>query len=117
MSLVSHFSLDGSLLASGGSDNTIRVWDAETGAHNQTLTGHTGGVTSVSFSPDGSLLASGDSDNTIRVWDAETGAHNQTLTGHTGGVTSVSFSPDGSLLASGRLGQYHPCVGCCVRCA
>ena len=94
------FSPDGTTIASGGSDNTIRLWDAETGAPKRTLTGHTSWVDSVSFSPDSTTIASGSSDNTIRLWDAETGAPKHTLTG-TGGVQIVSFSPDGTTIASG----------------
>ena len=79
----------------------MRLWDGVTGEHKQTLTGHTGGVSSVSFSPDGRTLASGSLDHTIRLWDGVTGEHKQTLTGHTGGVNGVAFSPDGLTLASG----------------
>ena len=81
--------------------DTIRLWDAVTGAHQRTLTGHTFFVNSVAFSPDGRTLASGSDDNTIRLWDAVTGAHQRTLTGHRWDVTSVAFSPDGRTLASG----------------
>ena len=96
------FSPDGRTIASGSFDETIRLWDAVTGRHKRTLTGHTNWVNSVAFSPDGNTLASGSDDATIRLWDAETGAHMRTLTGHTGSVYSVSFSPDGNTLASGN---------------
>ena len=95
------FSPDGATLASGSADRTVRLWNANTGEHLQTLTGHTDRVYDVLFSPDGNTLASGSRDGTIRVWDAATGKHIRTLTGHTHGVNSVSFSPDGATLASG----------------
>ncbi|KIM20489.1 hypothetical protein M408DRAFT_81907, partial [Serendipita vermifera MAFF 305830] len=68
------FSLDGKRIASGSEDETIRVWDAETGeVVAGPLQGHTGWVLSVAFSPDGRRIVSGSLDRTIRVWDAETG--------------------------------------------
>ena len=85
----------------GVEDNTVRIWDAQTGAPLRTLTGHTSTVKSVTYSPDGSTLASGSDDSTVRLWDAQTGASIRTLTGHTFWVNSVAFSPDGSTLASG----------------
>ena len=94
------FSPDGTRIASGGEDETIRLWDASTGEELHTLKGHTGAVWSVSFSPDGTRIVSGSGDKTIRLWDASTGEELHTLKGHTQLVSSVSFSPDGIRIAS-----------------
>ena len=63
------FSGDGFTLASGSSDQTIRLWDAATGKEKAKLEAHTSDVYSVAFSPDGTTLASGSKDKTIRLWD------------------------------------------------
>ena len=68
------FSPDGHRLASGSADNTVRMWNADTGQPiGDPLTGHTNTVYSVAFSPDGHRLASASGDKTVRLWDADTG--------------------------------------------
>jgi WD40 repeat protein/uncharacterized caspase-like protein len=97
------FSPDGMVLASGGDDHSIKLWEVETGRKLRTLTGHPGSVSSVAFSPDGKVLASGGS-KTIKLWEVATGRELRTLTGHLSRVSSVAFSPDGKVLASGGNG-------------
>jgi WD40 repeat protein len=90
------------VLASGGSDNNVLLWDAATGERmGAPLSGHTDVVRSVAFSPDGRLLASGSEDRTIRIWDvASTQNPPVTLSGHNAEVTGVAFTPDGKFVAS-----------------
>jgi WD40 repeat protein len=100
------FSPDGKLLASGGDDQIVKIWDVSTGQEAaDSFRGHTGYVMSVAFSPDGKLLASGGKDETVRVWDVEKGLKYTdplmyTLRGHTNWVYSVAFSSNSRLVAS-----------------
>jgi WD40 repeat protein len=88
------------LLASGGADHQIKLWDAETGTCLHTLTGHSGWVNALSFSADGQLLASGSGDGTIKLWDCRSWDCLATYPGHGSSVYSVAFSPTGELLFS-----------------
>ncbi|KAJ6571391.1 WD40-repeat-containing domain protein [Mycena capillaripes] len=94
---------DGRHILSGSSDNTLRIWDAESGEElGQPLEGHTGWVNSVAFSADGKYCVSGSNDGTIRIWDVDSKEQvGQPLEGHTACVNSVSFSYGGKRLVSG----------------
>src|SRR5262249_17849329 len=61
---------DGSTLASGGVDSTVRIWEVASGRTTATLRGHSGPVAAVAFSPDGKTLASGSQDSRVILWNA-----------------------------------------------
>ena len=95
------FSPDGATLASGGTDNKIRIWDVGTREHRAAFTGHSERVTVLTFAKNGSMLVSGSEDNTVQLWNTATGSPLDTLDGHESDVVVVAFSPDGTTLASG----------------
>ena len=81
--------------------NTIKLWEVESGKCIKTLSGHTENVTSVVYSPDGKYVASGSWDKTVKLWEVAVGKCIKTLSGHEDHVTSVAYGPDGAYLASG----------------
>ncbi len=105
------------LLASGSHDDTVRLWDPDTGELLRTLEGHEGDVNSVAFSPNGRLLASGSDDRTVRLWDPGTGDALGILFGSRDGLWAGCDVPegrcwrydDGTLLTrKGKNGLIHP---------
>lgn len=120
--MAAEVSGDETLLATGGKDKKVRLWNVGTGKLHQTLSGHIGPIRALAFSPDGTLLVSSGSrnweeqegqdgitytlslrdsveDRTAQVWDVATGENIATFK-HLGQVRAIAFSPDGTLLAT-----------------
>jgi|GEM_PF-1588083 len=91
---------DGRLVASGGFDQTVRMYDGITGSLLYVLDGLDGVVTDLAFSPDDSLLATAGEANALTLWDAATGAEKARLGEFQGRIQSVAFSPDGRFIAA-----------------
>ncbi len=110
------WSPNGNILATGGADGTVRLWNSEGSVNYAVLRGHTSSVISVSFSSDGSTLASGSSspDATIRIWDVDTQGHLRTINvgSH---VSHMAFHPSKQILAVAPGGLwvdlYNPDTG------
>ncbi|MFJ5798444.1 WD40 repeat domain-containing protein [Streptomyces decoyicus] len=94
------FAPDSRTLATGSTDGTARLWDADTGEPRATLTGHTRSLTALASALDSRTLATGSYDQTARLWDVDTGKPRTVLTGHFEVVAAVAFSPDSSTLAT-----------------
>jgi WD40 repeat protein len=92
---------DGRYVATSSFDKTAKVWDSDTGALVQTMTGHTEILFGLTFSPDSRSLLTGSLDNTARLWDVSTGKEIRRFSGHTGGVYAVDFTPNGRYAITG----------------
>jgi WD40 repeat protein len=82
------------------SDNTIYLWDLDTGKLLDELAGHDDWVRAIDVTADGHLLASGSRDRTVRIWELQSRVLLRVVKGHDGEVSSVAFSPDNRILAS-----------------
>jgi WD40 repeat protein len=101
---------DERVVAVGGIDGSVRVWELETRVKLETLrsrvhlrTGHAARTTALAFSPDGGFLATGHLDGSIYLWDATTGLESEVVLRHEGPVGGLAFADDGAALVSGGL--------------
>ena len=91
---------DGKVFATGGWDNTIRIWSAE-GKSLRSMKAGSRNVTAVAFSKDGQLLASSSGDGVLRVWDSGSTKLLRKIPGRTGYLSDVAFGKGDSVFASG----------------
>jgi hypothetical protein len=94
---ISH---DGSMVATGGADRSVRLFDARSGAPIAMVREHLDQVTCLAFTPDDAALASGSYDHTVRVWSSPSLTSRMVLDGHRGFMQAIEWTPDGAWLLS-----------------
>jgi len=88
------------LLASGGADRTIKLWNAASYGLVRTYRGHNEAVTALALTRDGRVLASASLDGAVRLWSTSSGRTFRSVRLHKARVSVLAFSPDGQMLAS-----------------
>ncbi|XP_033001813.1 autophagy-related protein 16-2 isoform X2 [Lacerta agilis] len=90
---AARFSPNSSVLATGGADKLIRLWDVAGGRMEKvkTLEGANGGITSVEFDPSGFHVLAGTYNNAAQLWKVDDCHFKEVLTGHTDKVTAARF--------------------------
>jgi len=90
----------GEIIATGGDDQMIKLWDIQTKHCLKTLQGHNSQVWAIAFSPDGATIVRGSDDQTLKLWEVDTARCVRTFQGYNNWVWSAAFSPDGTQLVS-----------------
>lgn len=94
-------SKDGTLLATGGADSSIIIWNAATYQIIRRIAAHKGQVTTLDFSPDGKTLVSGSTDKSLRLWNVNDGTEIRNYNAEfKQGIYQVKFSSDGTMLGA-----------------
>jgi WD40 repeat protein/DNA-binding SARP family transcriptional activator len=101
---------DGNMALSGGGDvfglaedNTLRLWDVETGRELRHFEGHTDRLWDIDVSADGRFAVSGSADGTVRLWDLQQGTGTVLTDVRPQAVRSVAITPDGGAVLIGLI--------------
>ena len=95
------FSPNGSLVATGSADNTVRVWNARSGEQIARFCWRTRGIRAVAFTPDGLEIASISNDGGVRVWDLSSTGELVSIDGTDNYTFAMCLSPDCTKIAKG----------------
>jgi WD40 repeat protein len=91
---------DGRRVVSASNDDTLKVWDLESGCIVANLEGHTLTVNACAVTPDGRQVVSASDDYTLKVWDLASGRRLANLEGHTARVRTCAVTRDGQHVVS-----------------
>ncbi|XP_076002156.1 ATG16 autophagy related 16-like 2 [Genypterus blacodes] len=99
------FRSNSDLLATGGTDRVVKLWEVRAGTLNYkgTLDGPTEGITSVEFDPMGMRVLAASYDKSAILWRLDDSIPKLTLTGHRRKVTAARFSRDPHHVVTGSL--------------
>jgi WD40 repeat protein len=99
------FSPDNQLLATGGADGRVCLWDPLACAKPQKVLAHSAPISCLSFCPDEPVIVTGDDEGIVRAWSIATGEELFQLAKFPFEVHMLTFSPDGQWLVAGYLHQ------------
>jgi len=102
------FDASSTLLATGSSDSTVRVWDIVKGFCTHNFRGSHGVISIVRFHPYKLQLFSSAADCKLRLWDLGTSAQVAEKADHFSIVRGIAFSPDGDSMYSSGRDKVHP---------
>jgi WD40 repeat protein len=97
---------DNSKIVSGSDDDTVKIWNLNTGKLLNPLEGHSSAVTSVAITSDNTKIVSGSDDDTVKIWNLNTGKLLNTLKGHTFTIQSIAITTDNTKILAASI------VGC-----
>lgn len=91
----------GTVIVSGSTENTLRVWDPRSCSRLMKLKGHTENIKALVVSPDGQQVVSGSSDGTIKLWSLGQQTCIQTIHVHDEGVWALLMNDTFTHVISG----------------
>ena len=94
------FSPDGKRMVTSSLDNTVKIWEVNTGLLLGDLRGHTDTVLAANYSPDGKIIVTAAEDGMIKIWDANTTVLLRDIKAHAGKIYMAEFSPDGKKIVT-----------------
>ncbi len=96
------YSPDSKMIATGGFDNNVILWDSKTGTIIRKLSGLSGFPLSVTFSKDSRYVIAGGKDARVTIWDANTGTLLRSNRGHKGDITDVAIRDDNVIASASK---------------